>query len=508
MTSSATPIPNDVLLKPIGNNIDMAWEWNHMKDPNNKKSVTCNFRGHTGTSGITRAKKHQMGVTEDTDRKGRTLINFMVNCPLGIMFVKSVDTSRYKKTGDKLVEPLDCFICGIGEENVVQVVTDNGSNYVLVGKYLEAKGRHIFWTPCVAHCMDLMLKDIGKLDRVKRAVQRGYSLVSFIYNHIITLNTMRKFTKKTELVRAEVAKFATNILMLQRLHDQKGGLRKMFTSNEWMNSNATKDAKRKNAIDIVMLPSFWSDVPYCLKVMGPLVKVSRLVDNKKHPAIGYIYEAMDRAKETMIGVFQDDEKNYNDLFDIIDKRWQCQLHHPLHVVGHFLNPKHYYKNPEEMDNDSEVTLGLYQCIERLCLDEEEVDKASKDLSSYRRSIGTFSLKATIRQRDTLHPTKWWKNYGTHVPNLRKITMKVLNLTCSSSGCKHNWSTFEQLNDIDDYGNEWVTRKVCEDGEVVEEDEQQVASACGDENVAAKVYNLSNGDNGPDEENYLGDSDDY
>ncbi|XP_019437890.1 PREDICTED: uncharacterized protein LOC109343825 [Lupinus angustifolius] len=426
---TATPIPNDVLLKPTGNNIDMAWEWNHMKDLNNKKSVTCNFCGHISTGGITKAKKHQMGVTRDvsackeipadikqhimdvfmkkksdrdtiygdlhgcfgdaeaemqeiadlmankqlvaestraakrtkstkgpmdliyqkaqrqssindaidkearartvqfiarffykcripfnvvrdrsfskmmdvvanygpnlklptyhelrvpllqkeveltkemmkphiieraisgcsimsdawTDRKGRTLINFMVNCPLGTMFVKSVDASGYMKTGDKLAELLDCFICEIGEENVVQVVTNNGSNYVLAGKYLEARRRHIFWTPCAAYCVDLMLEDIGKLERVKRAIQRGSSLVSFIYNHTMTLNTMRKFTKKTELVRAGVTRFATNFLTLQRLHDQKGALRKMFTSDEWMNSNAAKDAKGKRAFDI------------------------------------------------------------------------------------------------------------------------------------------------------------------------------------------------------------------------------------------------------------------
>ncbi|KAI9090378.1 hypothetical protein K1719_028713 [Acacia pycnantha] len=40
--------------------------------------------------------------------------------------------------------------CGlIGEKNVVQVVTDNGSNYVLAGKLLQAKREHLFWTPSV-----------------------------------------------------------------------------------------------------------------------------------------------------------------------------------------------------------------------------------------------------------------------------------------------------------------------------------------------------------------------
>ena len=41
-----------------------------------------------------------------TDRKGRTLINFLVNCPTKAMFVKSDDASDYTKTRDKLAELL------------------------------------------------------------------------------------------------------------------------------------------------------------------------------------------------------------------------------------------------------------------------------------------------------------------------------------------------------------------------------------------------------------------
>ena len=57
----------------------------------------------------------------------------------------------------------------------------------------------IFWTPCAAHCLDLMLEDIEKIPKVKRVIQRGIKLVGYIYNHTLALNTMRKFTQKTEL---------------------------------------------------------------------------------------------------------------------------------------------------------------------------------------------------------------------------------------------------------------------------------------------------------------------
>ena len=216
-----------------------------------------------------------------TDKKNRTLINFMVNSPSGTMFVKSVDAFAYMKTGEKIFELLDAFVEEIGEKNVVQVVSDNGSNYVLAGKLLQAKRKNLFWTPCAAHCVDLMLEDIGKLPRVKRTIQRGIALVGFIYNHSLALNTMRKYTNKMELVRHEVTRFATTFLTLQRLHKQKNNLRKMFTSNEWLTSKIAKEAKGKRATDIVLMPTFWNEVVYSLKQWGLLCTFLGLLTIKK-----------------------------------------------------------------------------------------------------------------------------------------------------------------------------------------------------------------------------------
>ncbi|CAH9076630.1 unnamed protein product [Cuscuta epithymum] len=53
------------MFKPTGPNLDPAWEWNSLKDLNDKKTVTCDFCGKTTTGGITRAKRHQMGIRGD-----------------------------------------------------------------------------------------------------------------------------------------------------------------------------------------------------------------------------------------------------------------------------------------------------------------------------------------------------------------------------------------------------------------------------------------------------------
>jgi stage V sporulation protein SpoVS len=42
---------------------------------------------------------------------------------------------------------------------------------------------------------------------------------------------------------------------------------------------------------------FWHDVITCIKAAYPLIKVLRLVDSDEKPAIGFIYEATNQAKE-------------------------------------------------------------------------------------------------------------------------------------------------------------------------------------------------------------------
>ena len=59
---------------------------------------------------------------------------FLVNSPKETMFIESVAALAYSKTGEKLFELLDKFIEKIGEENVVQVVTDSAASDVLAGK--------------------------------------------------------------------------------------------------------------------------------------------------------------------------------------------------------------------------------------------------------------------------------------------------------------------------------------------------------------------------------------
>ena len=81
-----------------------------------------------------------------TDNKQRTLINFLVYCSKGILFVKSIDTSDIVKDATNLFQLFDEVIEWVGPLNVVHGVTNNATNCVAIGKLISHKYRHINWS--------------------------------------------------------------------------------------------------------------------------------------------------------------------------------------------------------------------------------------------------------------------------------------------------------------------------------------------------------------------------
>ncbi|XP_028084270.1 uncharacterized protein LOC114285424 [Camellia sinensis] len=135
------------------------------------------------------------------DKRNRALINFLVNCPRGSMFIESVDASSLSKDANKMFELLDNFVERIGEANVVQVVTDSASANVLVGKFLEAKRPQLYWTPCAAHCLDLMLEDVFKIPNFNKTFEKAIAVHGYIVNCSSLLNMRRQFTQCKDLIK-------------------------------------------------------------------------------------------------------------------------------------------------------------------------------------------------------------------------------------------------------------------------------------------------------------------
>ncbi|RVX10586.1 hypothetical protein CK203_016952 [Vitis vinifera] len=191
------------------------------------------------------------------DNRQRTLINFLVYCPEGISFVKSVDASDIVKDASNLFLLFDEVIEWVGPLNVVHIVTDNATNYVAAGRLISQKHKHINWSPCATHCLNLIFKDI-------------------------------------EILRLGATRFATTFIALKSLHDHKHDLQALVTSKFFVDFRYSKDNKSKVAVSIILDNRFWNDCLIVVNLMSPLMRLLRIVDCDERPSMGYVYEGMYR----------------------------------------------------------------------------------------------------------------------------------------------------------------------------------------------------------------------
>ncbi|XP_059063383.1 uncharacterized protein LOC131856101 [Cryptomeria japonica] len=120
-------------------------------------------------------------------RKGCTIMTYG-----GTIFIKSIDASLHAKNATFLCEALEEVLAEVGDENVVQVVTNNATSYIVAGRLLMERHPSLFWTPCATHCLDLILEDLGKLPWIKTCLELAKKICKFIYDHTRVLKLMRQ----------------------------------------------------------------------------------------------------------------------------------------------------------------------------------------------------------------------------------------------------------------------------------------------------------------------------
>jgi hypothetical protein len=128
---------------------------------NRKQKVSDGFKSHNESW-------QTLGCTSTIDAwtdKGRGVMNLVFIVLMGsFLWILWTWTPLVTRKMVNVFDLVGRCIEDIGEENVVQVVTDNASVNIAAASLLAAKRPSIFWNGCAAHRLDLMLEDIGKLE--------------------------------------------------------------------------------------------------------------------------------------------------------------------------------------------------------------------------------------------------------------------------------------------------------------------------------------------------------
>ncbi|XP_057469642.1 uncharacterized protein LOC130758708 [Actinidia eriantha] len=407
---------------------------------------------------------HGVSIISDgwSNIKNQHLINIMAVSGGKAIFINWHDVSSMEQNATNIAELLFKAIDYVGPSNVVQVVTDNAANCKAAGTIIQRKYGHIFWSGCLAHTLNLLMKDIAKsehpsLSFVDETYKRGKAVVKYIKNHSSCQFLFKSFSP-LELLKSKKTRFGHHFIVIQRLVKVRASLVSMALSKQWESLRRTTSTPEQHDLiqHTVLDDDFWRKAERVLKITKPIYKMLRFSDTDQ-PIIGEVYEQMD----TMLGTIKDVLSADPVVCELVPKlvmaRWD-KMNIPLHCLAYVLVPKYYtnswLSNPahggvkrRKPHVDSEVQQGYLEAIEKMVVDHKEAAVIRLQISDFVSNKGIFSQPQAIIDRATMTALSWWHLYGGVAPELFSLALKVLSQSVNTSCAERCWSTYSYIHTV-------------------------------------------------------------
>ncbi|CAI9773562.1 unnamed protein product [Fraxinus pennsylvanica] len=335
---------------------------------------------------------------------------------------------------DAMLLFLDRVLNEVGVENVVQIITYSTSAFMKeVGKQLTHKHRHVFWTVSASTCFELMLVKFESMSFIREILEKAKTITRFVQKHPSALKLLRTYTRVDNILEPSKIRSTVPYLTLENIVLEKKGLKNMFASPEWKNSDLSDSFEGKRVAYLVEDPTFWNGALMVLKAAIPIVRVLCLINKNNKPQIDLIYETVDQAKETIKEGFKNNKSQYMPFWKVIDEIWNEHLHNPLHSAGYYLNPFLFYSN--DSYSDPEVSCGMCYCVVKMSSDHRNQDLIMDQVDEYSKAMSAFSEGSEpewLSDVSQLSPVLWWTKYQEKYPQLQQLAIQILSQTCDGA----------------------------------------------------------------------------
>uniref|UniRef100_A0A7N2LNF3 Uncharacterized protein n=1 Tax=Quercus lobata TaxID=97700 RepID=A0A7N2LNF3_QUELO len=164
--------------------------------------------------------------------------------------------------------------------------------------------------------------------------------------------------------------------------------------------------------------------------------------NEYAPILHKVYEMWDSMIENVKKeIYQHEGKEdyeespfYDVVHNILIERWTKNCT-PLHCLAHSLNPK----GRVAPHKDAEISVERNKCLKRIFPDPDDRQKVNVEFGLF-NSLQAYD-EDNMEDRWSYNPMLWWSTYGSTLPLLQTLALKLLEQPCSSSCAERNWSTY-------------------------------------------------------------------
>jgi hypothetical protein len=210
-------------------------------------------------------------------------------------------------------------VADVCKNNVVQVITDNGSNYKKACRYLTNEYLHIGWQPCLAHTINLMLKTIGEFPDLESIIDSAKLISRWLYNHG-KLHTMMKTAIGGNLVRWNATHFGMNYLFHESFLRRKDCFMQWMTTHQLQKSGYLDcNAEKYAHVCLSSLP-WWDDLKRIVESIQPLHAFLRFTNQERISNSSEVLFKYHILRQEYDALFHDDRTSFDQYIETVNKR--------------------------------------------------------------------------------------------------------------------------------------------------------------------------------------------
>ncbi|GBG64503.1 hypothetical protein CBR_g45199 [Chara braunii] len=348
-----------------------------------------------------------------TNIRGQTLCNYLVGTEIGVVY-GSTDVMHGKKDASALanawlkrVKSMDVQL-----SDITAFVTDSvGVNVTAMEVFQKDESvKHIFWIPCVAHIMDLILEDIGGIDWVASHISQVRLVTRFFKRHGHAREVLETHSTKTLLLPAET-RFGTNVIMMERLVALRAALTDVVADDRWRETVWSTSKIRKDAAEVTTCigsPPWWEDLRALCKMLEPIMGMLKLVDSDTRQ-ISKILRRYEEMIASCLSACRDIDREQQDAIVEVFHRRRTMFKTPAHTAAMLLDPEFRYAT---LCDDAEVQQTLVEALVQFGYPED---------SPQHREVQRAVAKLHMRE-----------------PPFDELTM-ILLIWATASPCERAWS---------------------------------------------------------------------
>lgn len=365
--------------------------------------------------------------------RNESIVNFVVTTPEPL-FYKSMSTETNRHTGKYMAEVMRSVLDEIGPDRFLGVVTDNASNMKKAWEELKKLYPHLSCYGCIAHGLQLLLTDIGKLDTVKDIIARIKLVMKEVRNSHILAATFKQHAK-CALRLPVVTRWGSIVTSLHCMLKNKSPLRRLAI-DENAESDMSTDCKSAVLNDV-----FWDRQQALYDMLNPVAAwITKLeADTPQLGVVVKVFAELTQHFDTALSrspLLKREEQAARAALN--SRREFCVT--DIHRAAHLLDPRFrgMHLSEDEVVDASEF---IFNTAKQMHVDHSQ---AMTDLAEYRAMHGLWAKEFVWASTDHVLPHVWWTGVCCSRKALSVVASRILNMPASSAACERSFSSYGNI----------------------------------------------------------------